>query len=415
MSVPTYYRLAGSSGSGSTTRALKGPLRMMPGGYIGDDTGYRRILLGSDFPYFVLWKIDNAEARRGKQALARCGYQGSRDFVLIAEDNDDPTPPGTYWYGRSISKSTFRETAAEALDYSASLGLRTVLTAGHRYQNDADELNWFDEWTQIVRDQQAAIAWIETLGNEVSTNRPELAANIDVAMAHAAQLHAIIRRNLPGTLVTNGDFGNESDVQNPQYPHEPTLTNSAAGADMMDIHNQRQVDFVKHSHTMWLSTHYYGSKRIPLVEGEVGGENDPYPLFQQGGDVYAPCNDPHLLLAEVGIQQMTGQATIYLNGPGVRRYYPLDSTLYFPKLANACEVIPEDIATWRDGNNPSWFIKDKAFVYVGLAAYGQTQHPPQEVATATFYGMDGPEGDASGWSLEPPKGWTGGIVCGTFV
>jgi hypothetical protein len=403
------------SGRSSSQTPIVGKLRVMPGGYLGDDTGYRRLLFASDFPYFTLWEIDNAEARRGKQAIATAGFHGSRDFVLIAEDFDDPTPPGTYWYGRSVSKAVFRRNAVEAIRYSKSLGLRTILTAGHAYKSVDDERAWFAEWTKLLADGGVAdaVAWVETLGNEVSVNRGDLAYDVNVAMGRAALLHPIIRGTL-GCLVSNGDFGNESTVGNPQYPTSPTLLTSALGADLLDIHNDRSADFVKHSHTMWLATHYHTEDERPISEGEVGGENVPYPLFQQGGDVYAPCNDPHLLLAQIGIQQMTGQASVYLNGPGVRRRYPIDSTLYFTKLPRAVSVIPDDIVTWRDEHNPSWFIKGKEFVYVGLAGYGQLANPPHPVAHAVFYGMDGPEGESSGVRLVPPPGWSGGIVRGVF-
>ena len=120
------------------------------------------------------------------------------------------------------------------------------------------------------------------------------------------------------------------------------------------------------------------------------------------------------------MQQFTGQPTIYLNGPGVRRRYPLDSTLYFPKLAKACEILPEDIAVWHDDNNPSWFNKDKEFVYVGLAVYPshadgpQAEHPPRPVASWAFYGMNGLVGKGEGQPVIP-TGWIGGVLKGTYA
>lgn len=419
MTIGRYYRLAGSAASNGsgTARPLIGRVRVMPGGYLGDDTGYRRIIFASDFPFLYLWANDNAEARRGAQAIARAGYHGVRIFHLLGFDDDRlSTDPGYYFYGREVTKDIFRSTAIEALAFLRALGLRCVITAGHAYQSVQDERDWFREWTLLLQNGLVVdvVAWVEVLGNEVSTNRGAIAADVNDAMRLAEPLQQIVRDNL-GCLVSNGDFGNESTVVDPQHPNSPTLLTSARGADLLDIHNQRNVDFVKHSHTMWLATHYQGQDRRPISEGEVGGENDPYPLFQQGGDVYEPCNDPHLLLAELGIQQMTGQASIYLNGPGVRHKYPLDSTLYFNKIPTALSVIPDDIVTWRDENNPSWFIRGKEFVYVGLAAYLQLEHPPHRVAQATFYGMDGPEGESSGVQLGPPADWTGGIVRGTFV
>ena len=409
-----------AGGSSGTSRLLDGPLRAMPGGYLGDSTGYRRILMGSDFPYFMLWEVDNAEARRGKQALLRHGYQGSRDYILIVDGSNTPHPPGHYWFGRSVTKQHFRRNAVEALQYSGSLGLRTVLSLAHRPTMQED-LDWCEEWTTIIKagDCQKYLAWVEVLGNEIDVNRSDLAGDINAGMEWAGRLQAIVRKNLPGLILTNGSFGNESDTQDPRYPHSPTLTNSARGADSMDIHNWRGVDFVKHSHTMWLSTHYYGSLRIPIVEGETGGENVPYPTFQLGGDVSTPCNDEQLLFAEIAMQLFTGQAVIYLNGPGVRRKYPLDSTLYFPKLAKACDILPEDIATWHDDGNPSFFNKGKDFFYVGLAAYGpdghkQAEHPPRPVATWEFYGMNGLVGKGVGQPVIP-NGWIGGVLKGRYA
>ena len=396
----------------------------MPGGYLGDDTGYRRILLGSDFPYFALWERDNTEARRGKIALLRDGFQGSRDFTLIANDGDTPTPPTNpdgspnYWYGCDVSKDHFRRNAVEALQFSGSLGLRTVLTFGNKPKSLDAEAEWTDEWTQIVSagNCQQYLAWIEVLGNEVDANRPQdLAFDVDVAMAHAHRLQAIIRRNLPGVLLSNGSFGNESTAQNPQYPHEPTLLNSAVGADCLDIHNWRGVDQVHHSHTMWNETHFHGQDRRPLIEGETGCENIPYPTFQYGGDVSSPTNDPHLVHTTIAIQQFTGQPTIYLNGPGVRRRYPIDSTKYFSKIAAACDPLPEDIPTWQDDHNPSFFNRGQEFVYVGLAAYGQIQRPPRPIANCTFYDINGPVATVPGPRPEPPSGWLGGIVRGIYT
>ena len=409
------------SGGSSSSRLLKGPLRVMPGGYLGDDTGYRRILLASDFPYFGLWERNNAEARRGKQALLANGFQGSRDFTLIANDFDISTQPGTYWYGCDVTKAQFRRNAVEALQYSGSLGLRTVLTFGNTPTSLNAEADWTEEWTRILRDGgvKQHIAWIEVEGNEVDVNRTrDLAFDIDVAMAHARRLQTIIRRNLPGVLLTNGSFGNESTVQDPANPNEPTLLNSADGADGLDIHNWRGVDQVHHSHTMWYETHYHGEDRRPLIEGETGGENVPYPTFQQGGDVSSPNNDASNLFTTIAMQQFTGQPTIYLNGPGVRRRYPLDSTTYFSKIARACEVLPEDIPTWQEDRNPSFFNRGNQFFYVGLAVYGQIQRPPRPIDRCTFYGLDGTKPawtDVQGPNPIPPVDWLGGIVQGTYA
>jgi len=423
--VSSSYLLLASA-ERSAWRELVGRVRVMPGGYLGDDTGYRRILLNSDFPLFNRWVHDEAEARAGIAATKRAGFHGSRVLHLIACDQDAPptTNPNDYWYQREVTKEMFRAAAVPALRCMKDHGLRVILSAGHEYKNKADDYAWWEELTGILRDGGVAdvVLWCEALGNEVGVNRVWLANDTPAAMEYVKPIHAIIRRNLPGCLVSNGDFGEERDLPNPDASNYASLCGSAVGADMIDIHPGRDMPgSVRHVHTIWYATHYFNSCRKPISEGEEPGENAPYPENRNGqprnlgGDVYVGCDDPHYLHTRLALCQMTGQATTYLNGSGVRRFVPLDSTIYFNRIAPALSVLPEDIATWQDDRNPSFFNRGKDFVYVGLTAWGQIQRPfPRPVATWEFYDLDGLVEKGEG-PPRIPSGWKGGIVKGTYA
>jgi len=423
----SYVLLAGGSASAPTTvaRPLIGPVRVMPGGYLGDDTGYRRILLNHDFPLLNRWVFDEAEAKRGVEATARAGFQGSRIMHLVSDDRDIHDPdPNNYWQGREVTKAIFRAAAVPALSYMRSFGLRVILTAGHEYRDRTDEYGWWDELTGILRDGGVAdvVLWPEALGNEVGINRPWLANNTPAAMAYVKPIQDIIRRNL-GTLVSNGDFGEETDLPNPDKPWQASLCGPSEGADLTDIHPRRHMpDSVRYPHTIWYATHYFGTCRKPTSEGEEPGENAPYyenkPWLPRnpGGDTFNGCDDPTYLFTRLAIDQMTGQATCYLNGPGVRRFAPLDSTIYFDRIAGALNVLPEDIATWQGDHNPSFFNRGKEFVYVGLLDWNQIDHPPHPVEEWTFYDINGVvDWDERQSHAEVPKGWLGGVVKGTYA
>ena len=420
----SYYQLAGSGrGGGIGGRPLVGRVRVLPGGYLGDDTGYRRILLSSDFPLLNRWVHDEAEARAGIAATARAGFHGSRIFHLIARDRDAPptTNPADYWYQREVGKEECRAALVPALQCMKDHGLRAILSAGHEYINPTDEYGWWEELTGRIRDGNVAdvLLWPEALGNEVGANRGWLAQNTPAAMQYVKPIQDIIRRNLPGTLISNGDFGQEDDLPD-AGSLDPSLCGSSEGADLTDIHPRRNwPESVRYPHTIWYATHYFGSCRKPTSQGEWPGENAPYPENRDGqprnlgGDVYIGNDDPYNLHTSLAICQMTGQPTTYLNGPGVRRFVPLDSTLYFDKVVASLAPLPEDIATWQDGHNPSWFNRGKNFIYVGLVSWGQIQHPPHPIAEWTFYDLNGIVATGTGNPVIP-TGWQGGILKGTY-
>lgn len=413
-----------ASGS-SAPKGLDGPLRVMPGGYLGDDTGYRRILIDHDFPLIRLWLDDNAEARRGVIATKNAGFQGSRVAHLMACDRNSPPThnPNDYWYKRDIDKEMFRAAGREALTFMAQNGLRFILTAGHEYVDANDEYSWWEEVTGSIKDWglQQALLWPECLGNEVGVNRPWLADDTPAAMQYVKPIQDIVRRNLPGTLMSNGDFGQEDDLPDFDSSTAPSLCGSSVGAELTDIHPRRHMpEGCRYPHTIWYATHYFGSCRKPTSEGEEPGENTPYEENRpgvprnMGGDVYIGCDNPYYLHTRISIDQLTGQATSYLNGPGVRRFVPLDSTKYFNKIVKAVSVLPEDIPTWQDDHNPSWFNKGKDFVYVGLAQWGQIPHPPRPVASWEVYDINGLVATGEG-PIQPPSNWLGGIVKGTYA
>jgi hypothetical protein len=115
----------------------------------------------------------------------------------------------------------------------------------------------------------------------------------------------------------------------------------------------------------------------------------------------------------------------------VRRFAPLDSTVYFDKIVRSLEPLPEDIATWQGDHNPSWFNRGKEFVYVGLVQWTQIFRSPKPIESWTLYDMngiarytladgparDGHEAKGSGpiTPADIPSGWLGGIVKGTYA
>jgi hypothetical protein len=419
------FLLLNRSGPAGVKNPLVGKVRLMPGGYLGDDTGYRRILLNHDFPILNRWVYDEAEARRGIEATVRAGFHGSRILHLVSDDQDEHDPdPNKYWAGREVTKAIFRAAAVPALSYMKSLGLRVILTAGHEYRGPSDEYGWWEELTHILKVGNVwdCVLWPEALGNEVGVNRPWLANNTPAAMAYVKPIQDIIRRTWPGTLISNGSFDEEDDLPD-VGSIKPSLCGSSEGADLTDIHPRRHMpESVRYPHTIWYATHYFGSCRKPTSEGEEPGENAPYYENKAwlprnpGGDVYAGCDDPVYLHTRLAIDQFTGQPTSYLNGPGVRRFAPLDSTIYFDQIVRSLDVLPQDIPTWQDDHNPSFFNRGPEFVYVGLRDWNQIFHPPRPVAEWTFYDMDG----EVEWSLgqshaDVPHRWRGGIVKGRYA
>lgn len=402
-----YYRHAGSGGGSSGGAGLlRGRVRVMPGGYLGDDRGYCKILGCHLFPFFNRIVEDESAAIAAVSAISSAGFRSVRIAHLMANDRDEPvTDPANYWYQRDISKDMLRAGLVRGLDLLKAHGLQAILTAGHEYRDRQDELAWWEELTGRIRDagHTGTILAAETLGNEVDANRPWLANDLATAMALAGEIQRIIHRNLPGVLTTNGSFGNESDAASET---SASLVTSAQGADLMDVHTGRNVqdppNALRHVHTQWNSTHFHGSCLKPEHQGEEPGENTPYPENRAGqprnlgGDVYACTDDPHFIHTRIAMGLLTGQLVSYLNGPGVRAFVPLDSTAYFRKIVRACDPIPEDVQTWRDEPNPSWWIRGKDFVYVGIAAWGQLSAPPHPAAQATFYDMDGEAGHGSG-------------------
>lgn len=434
----------------SGAEPLQWPLRVMPGGYFGDASGrYRQMIFDSDFPLFNRWYYDEAEARRGVLATKRAKFHGSRVLHLIARDGDAPpsTNPHDYWYQREVGKEITRAVVVPALRFMRDNGLLVVLSAGHEYKNKQDEYAWWEELTGIIRDAGLAnaIALVEALGNEVGVNRAWLTNDTPAAMEYVKPIHEIVRRNLPGVLISNGDCGNEEDVPHPDgNPEDPnasfdekhaTLCSFSVGAELIDSHPRRSHDgtAVRYPHTIWNATHYFGTCRKPLNLGEEPGENHPYEENRAGvprnlgGDVYVGNDNPYYLHTRLAIGAVTGSLVVYLNGPGVRRFVALDSTTYFNRIVNSLAPIPEDIPTWRDGNNPSWWMRGNEFVYVGLEAWGQVYRPPRPVATWEAYDINGLAKRGVGPKPLPanakdvppdqqlPAGWLGGILKGTFA
>lgn len=420
-----YLSVAGGGAGIHTGRPLVGRVRVMPSGYLGDDTGYRRIILNSDFPILNRWVYDEAEARRGIAATARAGFHGSRIFHLIACDRDAPptTDPTAYWYQRSVNKPIARAALIPVLTCFRDHNLRVVLSAGHEYLNPADEYSWWEELTGRIRDAGLAdvILWPELLGNEVAVNRGWLAQDTPAAMTYTRPIQQIVRRNLPGCLVSNGSFDEERDLPDPKDLKKPSLCGSAEGADLLDIHPRRGgAEAVRYPHTIWYATHYFGSCRKPTSQGEEPGENAPYPENTShtprnpGGDVFIGQDDPYYLHTRLAMSQLTGQPTTYLNGPGVRRFAPLDSTIYFNQIVSSLSCLPEDVPLWQADHNPSFFNRGKNFVYVGLVGWGQIARPPHPIASWEIYDITGKIAEGEG-PVAIPFGWKGGIVKGTYV
>jgi hypothetical protein len=346
-------------------------------------------------PAVLMDEIDPDEADRAADAIARVG-SGARIMVRVSHDNNVPPPPGDYWHGRSISEECRRAHLIPTLQRYAKRGLKVCLSMGSRFPNDqAETTMWLETADMIV-----AAGLQETIAIAEHRNEPNMTSQYNwddraKAWALAKSTMQEFRRRV-GCVITGGSWGDNDQIDE-----------ASDGMDAMDYHETRSMpECIHHIHTAWNDNVFHRSYWKPLWGGERPGANAPYPENTNvhphaslGGDMYVGCDDPELAWGVVAQAHFTGQGTAWLNGPGVRHFVPLDSTVFWEELARLVHTyIPRDAGLWR-GSNPSWRTPgdpaDKRFMYAGLAEWNQTGHPPFPIAHWQAIGPSGitDEGD----------------------
>jgi hypothetical protein len=109
---------------------------------------------------------------------------------------------------------------------------------------------------------------------------------------------------------------------------------------------------------------------------------------------------------------LTGQASVYFNGPAVRSHAPLESTWGFTQLpALFAHQLPEDLVVWEHGSNRhggiEYWWQGKAFRTATTKEWDTS--PPQPIARWTLYAGD----EVAEGTGTPPR--CTGLLVGTFA
>lgn len=384
-------------------------------GQFHDATGPVHLLAHHDMPLLRVHDENPSEAGLACDAVARVG-SATRIMWRLADDYDTPNKPGDYWYGRSISRTCMRHNLIPVLNLFAARGLKAILTMGALSKNDSEEIALHEECIDmIVRSgHQETIALAEHRNEPDSTS--QYAYDPPKGWALAKKTMQLWRERV-GCIVTGGSWGDNDK-----------MLAASDGMDSLDYHEERTMpDCIHHIHTAWNDWIFHGKAQGKgLYGGERPGPNAPYPENTNinphaslGGDMYVGCDDPELAWGVVGQAHFTGQATAWLNGPGVRHNVALDSTVFWDSLPSLVHTyIPKDAGLWR-GPNPSWRTpgtfasSDKRFMYAGLAEWNQTGNPPFKVASWQAIGPNGITDEGTG-PIRIKTPWKWRLVVGRF-
>jgi hypothetical protein len=349
--------LAVSLGTLLAAEPLSGPLRVQGRSY-ADATGPRTVFFCSWFPALRIWRDDRDAAQRQLDAIAAAGWQGIRVFTAVGGWQP-------YWDGREVAPVTFRKQfeggAPGALveawpDYDDQLrsflaavrarDLRLHLTTGDAQIvfPDADAERAFHRRVAgLVRDAGGSeVVALYEVWNEGWQNNA--LGQSDAALAQARAILQDVETVLPGALTAISAAPGGADPG--------AAAAWAAGAHVRVVHGPRSPPARALAEAFAL-VHDAGAVRPlekPVWQGEPTGPDG------SRAEVYDPMNDPAWLLALYVVHQMTGQATVFFNGPAVRYHEPLDATWGFRELPRLFALLPRDIGTWphvADGHHGS--------------------------------------------------------------
>jgi hypothetical protein len=331
----------------ATVQGLSGPLRVSDGAY-ADAAGPRTVYFCSWFPALRIWRDDRAAATRELDAIAAAGWQGIRVFTAVGGWQP-------YWDGREVAPVTFRkqfeggapgDTVIGWPDYDDQLrsflaavrarGLRLHLTTGDAQMifPEADAERAFHRRVAgLVREGGGAdVVAVYEVWNEGWQNNA-LGAS-PAALEHARAILRDVKAVVPDVLTAISAA--------PGGPDGAEGAAWAEGADVAIVHGTRAPidDALRDAFAL---VYREGSRRPlakPFWQGEPTGPDGKRP------EVFAPTNDPAWLLALYAVHLMTGQATVFFNGPAVRYSEPLGATWGFRELPPLLALVPRDVGGW---------------------------------------------------------------------
>jgi len=400
-------------------RPLVGPLRVQDRMF-RDDTGWRRVHFCSWFPALRILRDSPEEFYRQLDSITAAGYQGIRVFLAVGGWDD-------YWVGREVAPITFQQWTfdnnhmrpgtlthvVEAWpDYDDLL--RELLQACRKrkirlHVTNGDmqiicpgpdlnaEIDLHRRYARICAEEGGSevIALAETT-NEFSLNR--YGAESPESIEQMGRLLDVWAEALPDVLRAQGAIpGNEE-------PSSLELASTHGNVCAVHVSRDPFLTCIKHTHAL---VHWEGDYRgfpKPFWEGEPCGPGD---------DSYARVDDPANLTAVYAMMALTGQATVWFQGAGVRSKEPLESEWGFIELVKLFdELLPEDLVAWEHGSAGGGAIEywwqGHDFRTATYAEWDTT--PPRAVKDWTLY---------DGWNVTsgtgaPPQKVTG-LLVGTFA
>jgi len=381
------------SGTPVVARPLIGPLRVEHR-LFRDDTGYRRIHFCSWFPALRILRDNPTEFYRQLDSIVTHGYQGVRVFLAVGGWTD-------YWDGREVVPVTFTkwvftgnhmrtdaygetlqawpdydELLRELLQACVARKLRLHVTTGDMQiicPDPGDEIDLHNRFARICAEEGGldVIGLVETT-NEFPLNR--YGSDGVESIEQMGRLLDVWTDTIPGLLVT-------AMGAIPQNEEPDSLYKASTYGNVCAVHVTRDPIGLCIKRTLGL-VYWEGDYRAfekPYWQGEPAGPGD---------DSYQRQDDPANLTALYAMMALTGQASNWFQGAGVRSDKPLESEWGFQELPAILDAwLPEDIATWDHGSNQAGGIEYwwKGNEFRTSVYEDWDPSPPRPIATWTLY------------------------------
>lgn len=402
-----------------TARPLVGPLRVQDK-LFRDDTGYRRVLFCSWFPALRILRDNPAEFERQINAIAAAGYQGFRTFFAVGGWSE-------YWDGREVAPITFQKwfhSRETGLHRPESLGaviqawpdyddlLRTLLRACrarglrlHQATGDMQiicpdaagkhkELDLHRRFARICA-EEGGLEVMALVGDTNEYPQNHYAADSPESIEQMGRILRIWEDAIPGVLTTMGSAISEEPDR---------LFQSVEHGKACAVHTSRGMPMaLKRTHAL---VHWEGSYRSfpkPFWQGEPMGWGQAVSVDRITDNAYG--------VALYAMHALTGQASVYFNGPAIHAREPLESTWGFTELPKLfAEQLPEDVATWEQGSNQrggiTYWWRDKRFATATYQDWDTS--PPREIEDWALFSGD----RVTSGRGTPPRGT--GLLTGYF-
>lgn len=376
-------------------RPLVGPLRVQ-NKLFRDDTGYRRVFFCSWFPALRILRDNPVEFERQIDAIAAAGWQGFRTFFAVGGWSP-------YWDEREVAPVTYQKwfhSSASGLMRPASFSymvnawpnydnlLRTLLRAcrerGLRLHQAVGDMQIIcpSGERELALNRHLADICAEEGGLEVmalvgDTNeypQNRYASDAPESIAQMGRVLQVWKDAIPGVLTTMGAAISEEPER---------LFQSIEHGDVCAVHTSRGTPMaLKRTHALVHWEGQYRSFPKPFWQGEPIGWGQAVSVDRITDNAYG--------VALYAMHALTGQASVYFNGPAIHSREPLESTWGFSELPRLfAELLPEDLATWDHGNNGrgiEYWWKGTHFITSTFKDWDPS--PPRPIDTWTLYTGD---------------------------